>query len=50
MNDRPKPTAISVAVPSGVGCGRCGCRPRAALDILCSSCRRYVDEKESHAT
>ena len=34
--------ATTVAVSSGVGCKRCGCRMRAPLDDLCAPCREKV--------
>jgi len=43
--EKPKATVMSVAVSSGVGCKRCGCRPRAALDDLCAPCRAKVGGK-----
>jgi len=42
---KAKPISTSVAVLSGVGCVRCGCRPRATLDDHCSSCREQVDKE-----
>jgi hypothetical protein len=45
----PKVPVTSVAVSSGVGCKRCGCRMRAPLDDLCAPCRQKVDETEQTA-
>jgi len=36
---------ISVSVPSGVGCQRCGCKPRAVNDNYCSFCRDETSEE-----
>ncbi len=40
-----KAAVSKVVIPSGVGCERCGCRSCAALDKLCSACRRQIEEE-----